>query len=98
MLGSNVNIMSPEWTDIIFKDRNQAYGAYQLRKNNAYNTNRALIIAASAFIFVLSLPTLINIIKGYIPAKDPVITVINVNKLPPPVEIQKQKRGKESKA
>jgi protein TonB len=91
MLGSNLDIMSPEWTDVIFKDRNQAYGAYQLRKNNAYNTNRALIIAASAFIFVLSVPTIINIIKGYIPEKDPIVKVIDVNNLPPPVEIQKQK-------
>ncbi|MEO6521673.1 MAG: TonB family protein [Mucilaginibacter sp.] len=67
MLGSNLDIMSPQWTDVIFKDRNQAYGAYQLRKDNNHNTARALLIATSLFAAVLVIPTIINKIQGIVP-------------------------------
>jgi protein TonB len=67
MLRSNLDIMSPQWTDVVFKDRNPAYGAYQLRKNNAYNTNRALMIAISLFVFALAVPTIINWVNHFIP-------------------------------
>ena len=84
MLGSNLNIMSPQWTDIIFKNRNQDYGAYQLRKQNASNTNRALIIAASAFVFVLAMPTMINWVQNFIPKADVPVNPIEVKLYPPP--------------
>lgn len=90
MLGSNLDIMSPQWTSVIFKDRNQAYGAYQLRKNNTYTTTKALIIATSCFVFALAMPTIINKIKGFIPKADPKITVTDVKLMePPPIEIKK---------
>ena len=86
MLGSNLDIMSPQWTDVIFKDRNKAYGAYQLRKDNARTTNRALIIAASMFVLVLATPTIINAIKGFIPKADPKIDIHTVElHTPPPI-------------
>lgn len=89
MLRSNLDIMSPQWTDVIFKDRNQAYGAYQLRKHNASNTNRALIIAASAFVFVLSLPTIINWVEHFIPQADEKIVIHDIKLISPP-SIQKE--------
>jgi protein TonB len=85
MLGSNLNIMTPQWLDVIFKDRNQAYGAYQLRRNNSRNTMRALIVAVSVFVFALSIPTIINIIKGFIPAPAEKIVVTQVDLAPPPM-------------
>lgn len=84
MLGSNLDIMNPEWTNVIFKDRNQAYGAYQLRKQNARNTNRSLIIAASIFVFLLSLPTIVNWAKGFIPKADDKVNITDVKLIPPP--------------
>jgi protein TonB len=90
MLGSNLDIMSPQWTDLIFKNRNQAYGAYELRKDNSRTTNRALIIAVTAFIFVLSIPTIVNAIKGFIPKADPPLRSIDVLIPPPPIEMKKE--------
>jgi len=91
MLGSNLDIMSPQWTDVIFKGRNKAYGAYQLRRENANNTNRALIIAASTFVFILALPTIVNKIKGFIPKADPIVKVTEVKLMtPPPIEAMKE--------
>jgi protein TonB len=72
MLGSNLNIMNSQWLDVIFKDRNQAYGAYQLRRDNAANTNKALMIAIGLFVSALSIPTILNMIHGVVPDKDPV--------------------------
>jgi protein TonB len=89
MLGSNLDIMSPQWTDVIFKNRNKEYGAYQLRKENSRTTNRALIIAASVFVVVLATPTVINIIKGFIPKADPIVKITEVElKSPPPIEAE----------
>jgi protein TonB len=87
MLGSNLDIMSPQWTDMIFKDRNQAYGAYQLRKSNANNTNRALMIAASMFVFALAIPTIVNWVERFIPPTDPIQVKEYPLYLPPPVEL-----------
>lgn len=85
MLGSNLNIMSPEWTDVVFKNRNQAYGAYQLRKHNAYNTNKALLIATSIFFFALAVPTIINKIEGFIPPSATVTKTTIFTMIQPPV-------------
>ena len=85
MLRSNLNIMTPQWLDVVFKDRNQAYGAYQLRRNNSRDTMRALIIAVSVFVFAFSIPTIINIIKGFVPAPAENIVITQVDVKPPPI-------------
>jgi protein TonB len=84
MLGSKLDIMKNGWLNLIFANRNQAYGAYQLRKENARNTNKAMAIAITLFIVILASPTIANIIKGYIPAADPKISKVDVVLLPPP--------------
>jgi protein TonB len=84
MLGSKLNIYNPEWLDVVFKGRNQAYGAYELRKENPKTTNWALFIASASFVFILALPTIINIIKGYIPKADEKVKVTDVVLMPPP--------------
>lgn len=82
--------MRSQWIDVVFKDRNQAYGAYELRRENSRNTNNALIIAASVFVLVLSIPTIINVISGFIPKADPPYHTIEVNLTPPPpIEMHK---------
>jgi len=87
MLGSKLDIFNPEWLDVVFKGRNQAYGAYELRKSNPKTTNRALLIACSLFVLVLALPTLINIIKGYIPKADEKVKLTDVVLMsPPPID------------
>lgn len=92
MLESNLDIMSPQWTDVIFKDRNQAYGAYQLRKNNANNTSRALIIAISIFFSAFAVPTIINKMHGVVPVTNlPTTRIIEVNNIQPPIIMQQPK-------
>ncbi|WP_448698424.1 energy transducer TonB [Mucilaginibacter sp. AW1-3] len=90
MLGSNINIFRSEWLNVVFAGRNQAYGAYELRRENPRNTNRALIIAIAAFIFLLATPTIVNWAKGFIPKADEPVKVTVVT-LPPPPMLEKKK-------
>jgi protein TonB len=85
MLGSNIDIFRSEWLNVVFAGRNQAYGAYELRRENPRNTNRALIIAIAAFIFLLATPTVVNWAKGFIPKADDKFIIREVKLLPPPM-------------
>lgn len=84
MIGSKLDIFNPEWLNVVFKGRNQAYGAYELRKENPKNTNRALLIAIACFVVVLASPTIWNKIKGFIPKADEKVKVTDVVLMPPP--------------
>jgi len=84
MLGSNIDIFRAEWLNVVFAGRNQAYGAYKLRRENPRNTNKALIIAITAFIFLLATPTIANWVRHFIPKADPKIEVHNIELQPPP--------------
>lgn len=87
MLGSKVDIFNPEWLELVFKGRNQAYGAYELRKQNPKTTNRALLIAIVSVSFLISLPTIISVIKGFIPKADEKVKVTDVVLMqPPPID------------
>jgi len=84
MFGEKIDIFNPEWLNVVFKGRNQAYGAYELRKDNPKNTNKALIIAVAAFVIILASPTIYNVIIGFIPKRDEKVKVTDVVLLPPP--------------
>ena len=84
MLGSKLDILKPEWLDVVFVGRNKNYGAYELRKQNPKNTNKALLIAVLLFVFAVSLPTIINKIKGFIPKPKDKVKIVEVTLKPPP--------------
>jgi protein TonB len=50
-----VDLIDNSWVDLVFEGKNQAYGAYQLRKNTGVRNVKALlwVIAAIAAIFLL---------------------------------------------
>lgn len=73
MTGQNIDIFRPEWLNVVFADRNQAYGAYQLRKDNARTTNMALLIALSSFVLLMAAPIIIDKIRGPHTATAPII-------------------------
>ena len=90
ILGSKLDILKPEWLDVVFNDRNKAYGAYQLRKNNARNTLIALSVTSVFFVLAVSLPTIINKIKGFIPKPQEQVKIQEVVLIPPPPINQKE--------
>ena len=84
MLGSKLDILKPEWLDVVFHDRNKTYGAYELRKQNPKNTSKALIIGIAVFVFILSFQTILNFISGFIPKAQEKVKITNVVLQPPP--------------
>ena len=49
---SKIDLISSEWTDLVFEGRNQAYGAYQLRKGTSKRNIWSLIIVALAAVLL----------------------------------------------
>jgi len=84
MLGSKLDILKTEWIDVVFVDRNKAYGAYDLRKQNPKNTSKALVIGIILFVFLISFQTIVNFISGFIPKASEKVKITNVVLQPPP--------------
>lgn len=92
---SNVSIYEKKWIDLVFENKNQKYGAYQLRQENERTTLLALFsgllfIAAISAVFLLS--SFINkpVVVETPPVIDEPIIVVDY-KVPPkvPIEIPK---------
>lgn len=84
MLGSKLDILKQEWIDVVFTGRNKTYGAYELRKQNPKNTNKALVIGIIVFVFLISFQTILNFISGFIPKATEKVKITNVVLQPPP--------------
>jgi protein TonB len=84
MLESKLNILKQGWIDVVFAGRNKAYGAYELRRENPRNTNRALIIGAAFFVFVICFKTIVNKIEGFIPKAPEKVKITDIVLTPPP--------------
>src|SRR5690606_33060757 len=57
---SKLNIFKSEWLDVVFENRNKAYGAYELRKLGPTATNTALLIVTVA-VAAFSIPQAFNL-------------------------------------
>lgn len=68
--------------DILFANRNRAYGAYQLRR--AYNRylGRALVIGLGLLVFVFTLPSIMSAVRGLVPQEKPIDVIAELG--PPP--------------
>jgi len=89
MLGSKLDILDQQWIDVVFNDRNKAYGAYELRQSNGRRTRNALAIGVVVFVVAISANTIGNIISGFIPKAKPKVKITNVVLSPPPVDLKK---------
>ncbi|MDE5881764.1 MAG: energy transducer TonB, partial [Muribaculaceae bacterium] len=52
MAKRNVDLTSKEWRDIVFEDKNQDFGAYQLRKNSDKRHNMAVLFTLIGLVVV----------------------------------------------
>lgn len=88
-----LNIFRKEWLDVVFENRNKAYGAYELRKLGPKATNTALLIVV-AVVAAFSIPKALNIdlFKSSAKESEPIAFVeeVTLEDLPePPVEEEK---------
>lgn len=88
MFGSKLDIFKNEWLDVIFAGRNQAYGAYNLRRISSAVTTKSLIIGVLIFSVALSSPIILRYVdKGEADTeKNKVIETEVVLAEPPPVD------------
>ncbi len=71
--------------DIIFADRNKAYGAYQLRRSYRQYLVRAVLYGVVLIVLFLLLPFIMNVVSGVFAKKEKPIDV--VAELGPPPDI-----------
>jgi protein TonB len=83
-----INIFDNNWVDMVFKGRNQDYGAYVLRKESDKNTNKGILYAIVFFTLAISAPAIVSYIEGLVPKAVEEVKVVDVNTLkePPPVD------------
>lgn len=81
------DIFSDDWCEIVFEDRNKAYGAYELRKKSSSNILKGIIWSIISFTAVVSAPVVINYIRGLSKAET-IVKVSEVTTLdaPPPID------------
>lgn len=82
---SKLDIFRKEWLEVVFADKNKAYGAYQLRKGSAGNTTKALIWGSVVFLILFFSPKIYSLIKGAIPEEEQLKAQEVVLAPPPPV-------------
>lgn len=84
MLNISSNLYKSSWTDLIFKNRNKAYGAYQLRAESSSITTKAMLIAGSVFILLFAGPSIYKrLYPAHIESDMSSTTVVDL--APPPV-------------
>lgn len=80
------DLYTDSWLDVVFKNKNKQYGAYQLRKKYATNATIGFLIAFSLFAFATSYPLIFK------KEKEKVQKVITMSKpLPKPKTLDKEK-------
>ncbi|MDR1022221.1 MAG: TonB family protein [Prevotellaceae bacterium] len=62
-MGKDAQLNSIEWTELIFEGKNQAYGAFYLRRTSWRRHVLALLIMVAATVIVALLPVLIETVK-----------------------------------
>jgi protein TonB len=76
MINISSDLYKTSWTEIIFKNRNKAYGAYQLRAESSSITIRSLLIVAPVFILLMAGP-------GIYRRFNPELSITDVSMRPP---------------
>ena len=92
MLNTSSKLYRAEWLNLVFKNRNQSYGAYALRSESSAITMRALFAASAFFILAFAGPKIYSLLKKNEVAVDTVNheRIVDVA-LPPAVEKPKIK-------
>jgi len=82
-------ILKSDILDLIFENRNKAYGAYDIRMKYRVRVRKALAIAIAFLVFVLLLPDIIKLLTPKEEAPKAIVKEVTVNELAPPPPLQK---------
>ena len=90
-MSQKVNLFNEAWVDLLFKDRNQAYGAYELRKDSSRRHKWGIIGALIFLALVIWLPILYKQINSLTKEKNTDVTVLSnieiIKKVEKPIDV-----------
>ncbi len=72
---AKIDLTSPEWCDLVFRDKNHEYGAFAMRVESPKRHNRAVLIVVVIALVGFSIPSLIRLAT---PEKKEVMTEVTV--------------------
>ena len=70
---AKIDLIDNSWVDLVFEGKNQAYGAYQLRKTTGIRNLKAIIVMFIAFIAIAAIVYAKVSIENYIAAQNAAI-------------------------
>lgn len=93
-------VAAQTWDDLVFENRNKAYGAYSVRRSYSDRVIYALFISMAGLTLILITPTLVSLLKGeeiklppvvslpttLIDLKDKVDIILTPRATPPPAQ------------
>lgn len=81
------SVVAPVRNDIVFEDRNKAYGAYDLRRNHNRSVAFAVLITGATFLLAVSIPAIIDWINNKMEEVEVPIdnTIVDLT-APPPID------------
>lgn len=79
------NVSSDERNDLVFRGRNQEYGAYQLRKRYNWTVTLILFGLGAALALGMGVKAILSM-KGEEVVKEPVLDMTQIDLTPPPVD------------
>ncbi len=90
-MAGKIDLYDKKWVDLVFKGRNQEYGAYELRKLYPRNALLGIVLSIVLFTLSVSAPLIIKLISEAIPEEKIVkVDQSNVLEEPPPVDKNQQ--------
>ena len=90
---SKIDVVSNEWVDLVFQGRNQAYGAYQLRKGTSKRNLKSIfiMIVLAALLFAgIAVKNIVDENAKKV-ASTEVIELTNLNKPKKQAEVKQKK-------
>lgn len=81
---------SIRWDDIVFENRNKAYGAYLIRYIYSKHVVLAVVFTILTFSLVLALPTIIEFFQGKGDVEEVALKTVKYTDLAPPPPIDKE--------
>jgi protein TonB len=90
---AKIDLIDNGWVDLVFEGKNQAYGAYQLRKNTGIRNLKALAVMFAAFIIIAGIVYAKVSIENYIASKNAAIEAdVELQSLAEKKEIKEEKK------
>lgn len=86
-MAGKIDLYDSKWIDLVFRGRNQEYGAFEIRRQYPRNAVLGIVFAIVLFTLAVSAPLIINWITNALPEdKEVVVNQTTTLEEPPPVD------------